>query len=819
VPTAPGAASSPRDLEALGLSWKPAPVPGTAAQAERDAGVWTFESKRNFDATDWWYKSEFAAAPSRPGSRKFLVFAGLASIADAWLNGTLLFSSENMFLAHEVDVTDLVRDTNELVLRFRSLDAHLKAKKPRPRWRTRLVEQQNLRWCRTTLLGRMPAFTPKVVPVGPFLPISLEERDGFSVTEANVLARLSGDNGAVTVSISLELFGERRVEGATLVVGEATALLRCDSSLSGQCVMKGELELSHIARWWPHTHGAQPLLPAKVTVQLDSGEVEILLGRIAFRSVELLSDNGDFSLCINGESIFCRGACWTTTDIVTLGGSEASYRAYLEQARDAGMNMLRVAGTNFYETDLFYDLCDELGILVWQDFMFANMDYPEDEAFVASVRAEIAQFLSRTQLAPSLAVLCGSSEVEQQVAMLGLPRDLWNIPLFRKHIPEICARLRPDLPYWPSSPSGGDLPFHPNGGAAHYYGVGAYLRPLEDARRAEVRFASECLAFANVPEERTIEAFIGGGVMTPQHAKWKERAPRDTGGSWDFDDVRDHYLERLFGTNARDLRSTDIDRYLALSRVVSGEVMAAVFGEWRRHRSTCHGGLVFTYQDLWPSPGFGVIDSLGRPKAAYYYLKRAFAPVALFISDEGNNGLFLHAPNETPVPLSAELRITLYRQAQVVVATKTIDWPLPPRSTAERGVDGLFEHFLDTSYSYRFGPPGHDLVTATLTDKSTQTQLAQAFHFPLGPNFPRESDLGLEAKAERLSESLHALTIRTNQFAQSINIEAGDTLPDDNFFHLEPGSTRTLMLRSRQSAPLTGTLHPLNAQAPTRIVT
>jgi beta-mannosidase len=450
--------------------------------------------------------------------------------------------------------------------------------------------------------------------------------------------------------------------------------------------------------------------------------------------------------------------------------------------------------------------------------MFANMDYPEDPAFLASVRREVDQFVSRTQTRACIAVLCGGSEVEQQVAMLGLPRELWNIALFREHIPEVCRARRPDVPYCSSSPTGGALPFHVSTGVGHYYGVGAYLRPLEDARRAEVRFAAECLAFANVPEEPTLETFIGGGVSTPQNVRWKERAPRDSGGSWDFDDVRDHYLERLFAVDARELRTTDLERYLALSRAVSGEVMASVFGEWRRGRSTCRGGLVFAFQDFWPGAGFGVVDALGRPKPAYHYLKRALAKFALFASDEGSNGLVLHAINDGERAIAAQLEVDLYRHGHVRVGGFARAWDLPPRSAQELVVDQELEHFVDSAYAYRFGPPSYDVLVATLRGHTDAGPVAQAFFFPAGMALPRQVDIGLRGSARKVAPGHYELTVTTSAFAQAVSIQAGAYLPRDNWFHLAPGASRVVDLRaSSHAAPWSASLQALNAHGVVRV--
>jgi len=283
---------------------------------------------------------------------------------------------------------------------------------------------------------------------------------------------------------------------------------------------------------------------------------------------------------VNGVPVFCRGACWTPLDVVTLSAPAEAQRAAVAQARAAGMNMLRVGGTMVYEDDHFHDACDALGILVWQDFMFANMDYPQDDAaFTASVKLEAAQQLERWQARPSVAVLCGNSEAEQQAAMWGSPRETWGQPLFDRDLTELAAAWCPDVPYWPSSASGGAFPHQNNVGTTSYYGVGAYLRPLEDARRSGLRFATECLAFANVPPDSTLARMPGGSGTRVHHAGWKARAPRDLGAGWDFDDVRDHYLQRLYGLDPVALRSSDHDRYLAMSRAVSAEVMNATFGE------------------------------------------------------------------------------------------------------------------------------------------------------------------------------------------------------------------------------------------------
>src|SRR5476651_1980345 len=534
--TAPGAGTDPQSLPST-LDWIPARVPGTAAQALRDAGRFSLEAPTPLHDQDVWYRTRFAGTGKRT-----LHFEGLATIAEVFLNGQRLFASDNMFLVREADVT--LSGDNELAIVFRSLDKALEARateiKGRARWRTRLVENNALRLVRTTLLGHMTGWAPPVHAVGPWRAIQLiEQAPQVRVPAAGLRASLDEDGrGVLTVALELEWHGAP--PAATLQVGSESGPLKWTSASH----VEGTLVIPKVAKWWPHSHG-KPVLHA---VHVRLGEVEIDLGRVGFRTIALdrgpLDHGGGgkgFALKVNGETIFARGACWSAADLVSLAGDRAALLPWLEQACQAHMNMVRVGGTMVYESDDFFSLCDELGLLVWHDFMFANMDYPIDDAsFGAQVEIEATQFLARTLSHPSLAVLCGGSEVAQQVSMMGLPRGLWSSPLYDELLPRITATLRPDTVYVAHSPGEGDLPFATDTGVSHYYGVGAYLRPLEDARRANVRFTSECLGFANVPNAASPD------VPWENAARWKAAVPRDRGTDWDFEDVRDHYMRLLF---------------------------------------------------------------------------------------------------------------------------------------------------------------------------------------------------------------------------------------------------------------------------------
>lgn len=856
--TAPGVARGPEALDDLGLHFLPARVPSTAASVLRADGRWAIGDADDFDAQDGWWRCRFATPPESadPSGRSILRFEGLATIAEVWLNGEQLLASANMFRAAEVDITRLLRRgaDNEIDIACRALGPRLAPpRKPRPRWKTRLVPDQNLRWFRTALLGRMPGMSPPAAPVGPYRPIVLETRGALDVTEVRVRTSLDGVAGVARVEVTLAPGPAlETLESAELAIGGDRGPLAVKwfaPEEGGGACLHGELRLRGVAPWWPHTHGAPTRYPAAVRVRMGGYEQIIDLGAVGFRSiaVDRGPDGEGFGLVINGAAVFARGACWATCDLATLNAEGEALDETLARVCRAGMNMIRVGGTMVPESDDFYERCDALGILVFQDFPFANFDYPfADPTFRAEALAEAEELLGRLEARACLAVLCGSSEVEQQAAMLGLPRETWRGEFFDGPLLALAEARCPGVPYVPSTPTSGPLPFHVDRGLGHYYGVGAYLRPLEDARRANVRFAPECLAFANVPAPETVrEVALDAPRMKLTHAEnWKARVPRDRGAGWDFEDVRDHYLGRLFGVDPASLRAADPARYLALGRVVTGEVMSATYGELRRKGSGCRGALVWTLQDLWPGAGFGLLDAIGRPKAAYHYLARALAPVSLFITDEGQNGLRLHAVNDGAEAIPARVSVALLRAGKLPTATGEAEIMVPARGVLAVDVDTLLEGFRDPAYAYRFGPPDHDVVVARLVasegasggespgespGKGRGEELASAVHFPLGYPAARHADLGLTATARpspTQGAGALALTLTTARFAYACAIRVPGYLPDDDYLHVAPGAPRTVVLRpevaSEAGAPvelgaLSGEVSPTNAEEATAV--
>ena len=819
-----GTAPEPEALVRSLVDVHAATVPSTVASVLRAAGAWSLDSPATppFDSEEYVYYARFATPDFAPGDAIVLGCEGLATIADVFLNGSLLFSSENMFVGVERRIDAMLRpvgEENELVLRFRALEPVLAQKRPRPRWRVPMLVHQQLRYQRTTLLGRTPGWSPPAPAVGPWRPVWLERRRALDALAVSLAARVVGERGVVEATVKATALGGARIDRVKLVVthGEVKSGAALAPDAGGG--FSGRVEISSPALWWPASHGAPSLYDASIELAVGDETVTVALGTVGFRtvSVDRGEDGEGFTLIVNGVRVFARGACWTPLDVVTLGATEPATAAAVAQVREAGMNVLRVSGTMVYESDAFYDACDREGVLVWQDFMFANMDYPEsDVGFETQVVAEARQFLARVQARPALAVLCGNSEGEQQAAMWGAPRESWSPPVFHATLPVVAREACPDVPYWPSSAHGGAFPHEPMVGTTSYYGVGAYLRPLSDARLSEVRFASECLAFANVPEPSGLAAMPGGLGARVHHPGWKSRTPRDLGAGWDFDDVRDHYLRDLFGVDPLALRYADHDRYLALSRVVTGEVMARTFSEWRRRRSRTSGGIVWLLRDLWAGAGWGVIDAHGAPKAAYFALRRALTPLALSLTDEGQSGVFVHLVNDGPTRVAGTLEISLYRHGEIRVGGGARDVAVGPHEALELSTAAFLETFFDTSYAYRFGPPSHDLVVATLSN-DVGAVLARGIFLPLGVARSRESDLGIVADLAPAGDAFE-LVVRARRFAQWVDVQIDGFAASDNHFHVLPGSEhRTRVVRTTAKGAPRGVVLPVNGEAPTKI--
>lgn len=765
----PGEVHSPAELSGRVPDWSGRSLSPDIARLAREPNV---------DAFEWWL---LAALPNAAAGK--LLLPEVNGIADLWIDQKKVIRLDNAFVRWEVPLPN-ASGVRELAIQFLALDQLLLEKKPRPRWSTALVKHQQLRWMRQPLAGRLRGWSERNPAVGLGKPVR------FGAGEAH--ARVQVRAGVVEGIPRLEVRCPSGVAGGLLrirIAGrEYSAVLSGDESAPGAGAI--DVQLPGLDLWMPHTHG-QPVLHA-LEVFLDNRRV--LETSTGFRIMTIDRETGAF--VINGRRIFARGAS-------CLEGGDATPASLIELAVRGGFNLIRLPGTGGYASTELLSRCDRAGVLLWQDLPFASMDYPDTPEFIEGVLRELDDRLPDFGSHPSLAVVCGGSDIDQQAVYHGLTKDRRLPGALRTHLAERVATLLPQIPFVTNTPSGGDLATHTDRGFSSYFGIGAYRRPLDDRSIDRVRFATECLGFANVPDAETLRTLFADGEPAVTTPVWKQGVPRDSGTGWDFDDVRDHYTEALFRVNCRELRFQDNARYLELSRISSGVAMSMTMSRWRAAESRCNGALVWTLNDVAPGSGWGLIDHLGRPKAAWYQLRRVCQPVQVLLTDEGLDGHHLHLINERSVSVAGELEVMLLRPDGRRGAGKRIPVELQPGSVSMWTLDGLFGQFQDTTWAHRFGPQGTAAVAVRLVVSGPDGQGPGGVRSLLDESFEVigvggqllnvDSSARVRATSSESADGMR-LVIESDRLLQWVCVDAPGWSPEDNYFHVLPGVPRTLTL-------------------------
>lgn len=775
VRSSPGAHTHPNELAPLWESGLALDVPQPVA---------TIATVDDFDDYDWWHRATIEA--DKPVCIEFL---GLTFPATVFVDGSPAAECESMFLPVRVELS---AGSHEVCVVFRSMNAWLRTRRPRGRWRSSLVSSAGLRWARTTLIGRAPVYGNLPAPVGFWRPISTTPMD----LRSEVVVTADAVTGIAEVKGVISSADDVRVDVS--ISGPSGAVTAAGSTWSSG----GEFSFSALINdpqvWWPNGYGPQNLYRMSVRV----GDHTLAERTFGFRSVESVSDDGGFGLLINGVAVFCRGVTWSPPDPVRLTVDENTMRAHLKSFADAGANMVRIVGGLVYEQAEFWEQCAQLGLMVWQDVMQATFDPPDTVS--ALIVRELVALLDSVSGNPALTVVSGGNETLQRPEMLGIERGDFAMPLVDSSLPAVVAE-RSDVVYVRASPApppnADDLAIRPDTGIAHWFGVGGYLRPVTDVRSAGVRFAAECLAFANPPSSAAIERYFGTTAVAGHHPDWKAEVPRDRGSSWDFEDVRDFYVREIFGEDPLVVRRIDPERYLELGRLAIAEAMVQCFAFWRQDNSGCSGALVLTGKDLRPGPGWGLMDVDGVAKPALQALRRIWAPVAVVVSNAGLSGVRIDLYNDTPETVAGELEL---------VATNFLGRPtvnvkhavaIPGRSSLTYFDSELSGGFRDLSHSFRFGAPAADGIEATLRFAGSQSHVRDAVI--VHPR-PGQANPGIRAAAAEVDDDNWSLEVSADVALRYVSVEVPGWVPSDNYFHLLAAKPYLVRLRrdSSGTAPI-----------------
>ncbi len=596
--------------------------------------------------TDWVYRRSFAVdATLLQHDRVLLRCEGLDTVATLTLNGVVIGSADNMFRVWEYDVRSTLRPgENELVIAFRSPVKYVRDKAAgqrfMPAWGVGDHKLDGGSWIRKEPCNFGWDWGPKLATCGIWRDIAIIAYDTARLDDVHVLQHHADDG---TVDLDIRIAIERAAQDPVLAQVQVT--------YQGEVVGTERLTLAgnegattvHVAEprlWWPNGMGGHPLYGIRVILLDASGRVldERSL-RIGLRRLELVRQpdqwGESFYFSCNGVPFFAKGANWIPDDVFAARMTPARYRASLEDARQANMNMLRVWGGGIYEDDAFYDACDELGLCVWQDFIFACATYPTfDAEWMANVAIEAEQNVRRIRHHASLALWCGNNEMEQ-----GLVGPEWTETtmswtdydkLYEQLLPEIVSRLDPETPYWPCSPHSPVGPRedfnNPTCGDAHLWSVWHGQQPFEWYRGCTHRFNSE-FGFQSFPEPRTVYSYT-------------EAQDRNI-TSW----VMEHHQRSGIG-------NTTIMKYLCdwfrlprsfemnlwLTQILQGMAIKYAVEHWRRGMPRGMGTLYWQINDCWPVASWSSVDSLGRWKALHYMARRFYAPLLISGLEDWDTG-------------------------------------------------------------------------------------------------------------------------------------------------------------------------------------
>ncbi len=618
--------------------WLPAQVPGSVHTdlMALDRIPDPFVADNELDVQwvterDWEYALTFQpSAELLAEERVFLLCDGLDTLADVTLNGKRLGHAENMFRRYCWDVTEhMVEGDNQLHILFHAPTAYIREKH---------AEQPLVDSFQSipggSHLRKAPChfgwdWGPKLPPIGIWQDIRLEGYSVARLDDVHLRQRHAADG---TVTVSADVTVEQWRDTDTKVVLQVTVPGGETQQEIGEG-RKVDIQVTDPQLWWPNGYGEQPLYD--VQVALYQGEIlrDQRTFQLGLRTIELRQEPDEFgtsfTFVVNGVPIFAKGANWIPADSFPTRISDAFLESLIQSAASAHMNMLRVWGGGFYETESFYDLCDRYGILVWQDFVFSCSIYPADEAFFENVRVEAVENVRRLRHRASLALWCGNNEMEWGWVEWG-----WQDPnrehlqkaydrMFHHVLPEICAAEDPDHSYWPSSPSS-DTPFiAPNDvrvGDTHDWEVWHGNRPFQAYREHNSRFVSE-FGFQSLPPLETIRTYADEADwnMTSYIMEHHQRNP--AGNSKIINYMTDHF--RL---------PKDFESLVYLTQLLQAECVRTGVEYWRRNRCTS-GALYWQLNDCWPVASWASLDYYGRWKALHYAARRFYAPVLLAAED------------------------------------------------------------------------------------------------------------------------------------------------------------------------------------------
>ncbi|MEU9632490.1 glycoside hydrolase family 2 protein [Streptomyces luteogriseus] len=582
---------------------------------------------------DWTYEREIGGPSGQ--EQTDLVFDGLDTVAEISLDGRPLGTVRNMHRSYRFDVTGL---SGRLSVRFLSAYAEAEAVRGRVGERPAAYAEP-YQYLRKMACSFGWDWGPTLVTAGIWRPVRLERWSTARIARVRPLVTVEEGTGVVELAVEVE---RTRVE-APLAVEATVAGVRARAEIEGAGGVV-RLRVPDARLWWPRGYGEQPLYEVELKLLHGEDTLDVWRRRVGFRTVELDrrpdAHGTGFTFVVNGERLFARGVNWIPDDVFPSRITRERYRERLGQAAGAGVDLVRIWGGGIYESEDFYDACDELGLLVWQDFPFACAAYPEEQPLRGEVEAEARENVVRLMPHPSLVLWNGNNENlwgfrdwEWEPRLAG---DSWGEGYYLGVLPRVVAELDPTRPYTAGSPWSGSWEHHPNDPAhgTHHSWEVWNREDYADYRLSVPRFVAE-FGWQAPPAYTTLRRALPGEELAPDSPGMLHHQKADDGNG-----KVERGLERHFA-----VPDGDFDRWHYLTQLNQARAVAAGIEHWRSHWPVCAGTIVWQLNDCWPVTSWAAIDGDGREKPLYHELRRLYADRLLTFQEE-DGGLALAAVNQ-----------------------------------------------------------------------------------------------------------------------------------------------------------------------------